>query len=73
MCERGFVVCKCLWFGKYGGTPGCNIAVTAGFILFFYDCIRIPHFTKRGCPINYIQPPSLPFPQKFTYRTFSKG
>jgi hypothetical protein len=58
MCEKGFGVCEYLWFGKHGGTPGCNIAVTAGFILF-YDSIRIPHFTKSGCPINYIQP-SLP-------------
>lgn len=24
----------CLWMGRYGGIPECNIAVTAQFILF---------------------------------------
>jgi len=75
--KRGSGVCECLWFGKHGGTPGSNTAVTAGFLFFFYfyDFVRIPHFTKSGCPINYTQltPPPLPFSHKFTSRAFSKG
>jgi len=59
--KRGSGVCGCLWFGKHGGTPGCNIAVTASFVQFlFYDSVPIPHFTKSGCPINYNQPPHSP-------------
>jgi hypothetical protein len=41
-------------------------------LFFFYDSIRIPHFTKSGCPINYIQPRSPLPPHEFTSRTFSK-
>jgi hypothetical protein len=45
----------CLWMGRYGGIPGCNIAVTAGFILF-----TTPYSTVHKERLsNKLYPPSV--------------
>jgi len=43
--KRGSGVCECLWFGKHGGTPGSNTAVTAGFLFFFLFLRLRPYST----------------------------
>jgi hypothetical protein len=50
----------CLWTGRYGGIPGCNIAVTAGFIPFTtaYSTVHKERLSNKLYPPPVNVPPS---------------